>query len=84
MEILGYLVIGVVVGAAISWYIGMRTPADLGPSVAGAVLGAVVGGVLTRQLGAADTASYLGAAIGAVLGVIVVRVGRQVLGTRRR
>lgn len=84
MEILGYLAIGVIAGAAVSWYIGMRTTASLGPSIAGAVLGAVVGGVLTHQAGAADTASYLGAVVFAVVGVIVVRLGRRAMETRGR
>lgn len=82
MEILAYLVIGLIAGAVSGWFVGIRSVNDFVPTLVVGAVGAVIGGWLTRQAGAEETRDLFGAVIFAVIGAIIVRVVLQVRGNR--
>ena len=83
MDLLGYLVVGLIAGAVSGWFVGIRAVQGFVPTLAVGMVGGVLGGWLASLLGANPQRSLMGAAIVAILGAIVVRVALRVLVRRR-
>jgi uncharacterized membrane protein YeaQ/YmgE (transglycosylase-associated protein family) len=74
MEVLGYLVIGLIAGTASGWIVGTRSVQGCLPTLVVGMVGAVVGGWLSRELGAGDPQTFLGATLVAIVGAVVARI----------
>jgi uncharacterized membrane protein YeaQ/YmgE (transglycosylase-associated protein family) len=83
MDVIGYLVIGLIAGAVSGWFIGVRTVEGCLPTLVVGIIGAVIGGWLSRELGAGQTQGFFGATIFAIVGAIVVRIVLKTIEGRR-
>ena len=85
LDLLGWIVIGLLAGSISGWFVGTRSVQGCLPTIVVGILGAVVGGWLTRQLGNGPAEGFIGALVLAVIGSIIVRlVLRAIEGDPRR
>lgn len=82
MEIIGYLVIGIIAGGVSGWFVGVRSVSGCLPTLAVGLIGGIVGGWLSRELGLGDAQGFVGATILAIIGAIVVRIVLKTIETR--
>ena len=83
MDLIGYLVIGLIAGGVSGWFVGVRSVEGCLPTLIVGVIGAAIGGWLSRELGAGQTQGLFGAAIFAIIGAIVVRIVLKTIEGRR-
>jgi uncharacterized membrane protein YeaQ/YmgE (transglycosylase-associated protein family) len=74
MDILGWIILGLLAGGISGWFVGTRSVSGCLPTVVVGVLGAVIGGWLMRQLGFGNVQGFLGALVVAIIGSIIVRI----------
>lgn len=74
MDLIGWIVVGLIAGALSGRVVGGRTARGCLPNVVIGVLGGIVGGYLSRELLGHDrTVGFLGAVIVAFAGAVIVR-----------
>ena len=83
MDILGYLVIGLLAGSISGWFVGTRSVSGCLPTIVVGILGAVIGGWLSRELGFGQASGFIGALAFGTLGAILVRIVLRALEGRR-
>jgi uncharacterized membrane protein YeaQ/YmgE (transglycosylase-associated protein family) len=83
MEILGFLVVGLIAGTVSGWFIGVRAIDSFIPSMVVGMVGGVLGGWLSRQAGAGQPQGFMGAVLFAIVGAIAIRIVLKVLEGRR-
>jgi uncharacterized membrane protein YeaQ/YmgE (transglycosylase-associated protein family) len=74
IDLLGWIILGLIAGSISGWFVGTRSVQGCLPTVVVGILGAIVGGWLARQLGYGQVEGFIGAIVFAVLGSIVVRL----------
>jgi uncharacterized membrane protein YeaQ/YmgE (transglycosylase-associated protein family) len=85
LDLLGWIIIGLIVGSISGWFVGVRSAQGCAPTVAVGILGAIVGGWLARQLGFGPVEGLGGALVFGILGSIVIRLFlRAIEGVPRR
>lgn len=82
MEIIGYLVIGIIAGGVSGWFVGVRSVDGCLPTLAVGLIGGVVGGWLSRELGVGDAQGFIGATVIAIIGAVLVRIVLRAIETR--
>jgi uncharacterized membrane protein YeaQ/YmgE (transglycosylase-associated protein family) len=85
LDLLGWIVIGLLAGSISGWFVGTRSVQGCLPTIVVGILGGVVGGWLARELNGEPATWFLGALVFAVIGSIVVRLILRALegGTKR-
>jgi uncharacterized membrane protein YeaQ/YmgE (transglycosylase-associated protein family) len=83
MDLVGYLVIGLVAGAVSGWFVGIRSVDGFLPTLAVGMVGAAIGGWLSQALGASPDRASMGAALFAIVGAVVVRLALKMVERRR-
>ena len=73
MGFVGWIVVGLIAGAASGAIVGGKTARGCLPNVVVGIIGGVLGGWLVEQMGFGQTAGFLGALVVAILGAIGVR-----------
>jgi uncharacterized membrane protein YeaQ/YmgE (transglycosylase-associated protein family) len=74
MDLIGYLIIGLLAGGISGWAVGVRSVSGCLPTIVVGVLGAVIGGWIVQGLGFGTASGFLGALVVAILGAILVRI----------
>ncbi len=74
MDLLGWIILGLVAGSVSGWFVGTRSVQGCLPTVVVGIVGGVVGGWLSRELGFGSVEGFVGALIFATLGSILVRI----------
>ncbi|HEV2005248.1 MAG TPA: GlsB/YeaQ/YmgE family stress response membrane protein [Candidatus Limnocylindrales bacterium] len=74
IDLLGWIILGLIAGSISGWFVGTRSVQGCLPTVVVGILGAIVGGWLARELGYNQVQGFIGALVFAVLGSIVVRL----------
>ena len=74
MDIIGWLVIGLLCGGISGWFVGTRSVNGCLPTIVVGILGAVIGGWLSRELGFGGASGFLGALVFGTIGAILVRI----------
>ena len=74
LDLLGWIIIGLLAGSISGWFVGTRTVQGCLPTIVVGILGGIVGGWLARELGNGPVQGFVGALIFATLGSIVVRL----------
>jgi uncharacterized membrane protein YeaQ/YmgE (transglycosylase-associated protein family) len=74
MDLLGWLLIGLLCGGISGWFVGTRSVSGCLPTVVVGILGALVGGWLSQELGFGQVSGLLGALVFGTLGAIAVRI----------
>ena len=84
LDLLGWLVIGLLAGAISGWFVGTRSVQGCLPTIVVGILGGVIGGWLARQMGYVGGLGFFAALVFAVLGSILVRLVLRALEDGRR
>jgi uncharacterized membrane protein YeaQ/YmgE (transglycosylase-associated protein family) len=74
LDILGWLLLGLLAGAISGWVVGVRSVQGCLPTVVVGILGAVIGGWVVSQMGFGHAEGFVAAVVVATLGAIVVRL----------
>ena len=74
MDLLGWIILGLVAGSVSGWFVGTRSVEGCLPTVVVGIVGGIVGGWLSRELGFGSVEGFVGALIFATLGSILVRI----------
>lgn len=74
MDILGWIVVGVIAGAISGALVGGRTARGCLPNIVVGVIGGVIGGWLVTAMGFGQTSGFLGALVVAIFGALAVRL----------
>ncbi len=85
LDLLGWIVIGLLAGSISGWFVGTRTVQGCLPTMVVGILGGVVGGWLARELNGQPASGFIGALAFATIGSMVVRlVLRAIEGGNKR
>ncbi len=82
MDVIGWLVLGLLAGSISGWIVGVRSVEGCLPTIVVGVIGGVVGGWLVGQLGLGQVQGFIGALVVATLGAVVVRIVLRALERR--
>ena len=74
MDLIGWLIIGLVAGSVSGWIVGTRSVNGCLPTIVVGVIGAVIGGWLSEQMGFGQVQGFIGAIVFATIGGILVRI----------
>ena len=74
MDVLGWIVVGLLAGAISGALVGGRTARGCLPNVVVGVVGGIVGGWLVTAAGMGSTQGFIAALIVAVFGALVIRL----------
>jgi uncharacterized membrane protein YeaQ/YmgE (transglycosylase-associated protein family) len=74
MDIIGWLLIGLLCGGISGWFVGTRSVSGCLPTVVVGILGGVIGGWLSQAIGLGQVSGFIGALIFGTLGAILVRI----------
>ena len=74
MDLLGWIVVGLIAGAISGALVGGRTARGCLPNVIVGILGGVIGGWLVTQMGMGSTSGFIAAVVVAVFGALAVRL----------
>ena len=74
LDILGWIVLGLLAGAISGWIVGTRSVQGCLPTIVVGILGAIGGGWIARSIGNDPVTGFIGALVFAVIGSIVVRL----------
>lgn len=74
MDLLGWIVVGLLAGAISGALVGGRTARGCLPNIVVGVLGGIVGGWLAQEMGFDRTQGFIAAVVVAVFGALVVRL----------
>jgi uncharacterized membrane protein YeaQ/YmgE (transglycosylase-associated protein family) len=74
MDVLGWLVVGLIAGAISGALLGGKTARGCLPNVVVGVIGGVLGGWLVTAMGMGPTSGFIGAVVVAVLGALGIRL----------
>lgn len=74
MNIVGWIVVGLLAGAISGALVGGKTARGCLPNIVVGIVGGVIGGWLAQQMGFAQVNGFIAAVIVASLGSIVVRL----------
>ena len=74
MDLLGWIILGLLAGSISGWFVGTRSVQGCLPTIVVGILGAIIGGWLTRELGNGPTEGFIGALVFAIIGSIIVRL----------
>jgi uncharacterized membrane protein YeaQ/YmgE (transglycosylase-associated protein family) len=74
MDLIGWIVVGLIAGAISGALLGGRTARGCLPNVVIGILGGVFGGWLATQMGFAQTNGFIAAVVVALLGSLVIRL----------
>ncbi len=74
MDILGWIVVGLIAGAVSGALVGGRTARGCLPNVVVGIVGGVVGGWLVTAVGMGSTQGFIAALIVAVFGALIIRL----------
>jgi uncharacterized membrane protein YeaQ/YmgE (transglycosylase-associated protein family) len=74
MDLLGWIVVGLIAGAISGALVGGKTARGCLPNVVVGVIGGVLGGWLVTQMGMGSTSGFIGAIVVAVFGALAVRL----------
>lgn len=85
LDLIGWIVIGLLAGSISGWFIGTRSVQGCLPTIVVGIVGGIVGGWLARELNGQPASGFLGALIFATIGSMLVRlVLRAVEGGNKR
>jgi uncharacterized membrane protein YeaQ/YmgE (transglycosylase-associated protein family) len=73
MDVIGWLIIGLVAGSISGWFVGTRSVSGCLPTIVVGILGAVIGGWLGQQMGLGQV-SGIGAVVFGIIGAVLVRI----------
>jgi uncharacterized membrane protein YeaQ/YmgE (transglycosylase-associated protein family) len=82
MNILGWIVVGLVAGALSGWAVGGRTARGCLPNILVGVAGGLIGGWLVQAMGFGPTSGIIGAVVVAFLGAALFRIVLRALERR--
>ncbi len=74
MNIVGWIVIGLLAGSISGWFVGTRSVQGCLPTMLIGIVGGIIGGWLSRELGFGQVEGFIGALVFATLGSILVRL----------
>jgi uncharacterized membrane protein YeaQ/YmgE (transglycosylase-associated protein family) len=74
VELIGWLIIGLLAGSISGWVVGVRSVDGCLPTIVVGIVGGFAGGWLVQQLGMGAATGFLGALVVATLGAIGVRI----------
>lgn len=74
MDLLGWIILGLIAGSVSGWFVGTRSVQGCLPTIVVGIVGGVVGGWLSRELGFGSVEGLVGALIFATLGSILIRI----------
>jgi uncharacterized membrane protein YeaQ/YmgE (transglycosylase-associated protein family) len=74
MNILGWIVIGLLAGSISGWFVGTRSVQGCLPTMLVGIVGGIIGGWLSRELGFGSVEGFIGALVFATLGAVLVRL----------
>lgn len=74
MDLLGWILLGLIAGSLSGWFVGTRSVQGCLPTIVVGMVGGIVGGWLARELGFGQAEGLVGALIFATLGSILVRI----------
>ncbi len=82
MDIVGWIILGLLAGAISGWVVGVRSVQGCLPTIVVGIIGAVVGGWIVGQMGLGHAEGFIGALAVAVFGAIAVRLVLRALEQR--
>ena len=74
MDLIGWIVIGLLAGSISGWFVGTRSVQGCLPTMVVGILGGIIGGWLARELNGQPASGFLGALLFATVGSMVVRL----------
>lgn len=74
MDIIGWLIIGLIAGSISGWVVGLRSVQGCLPTIVVGIIGGVIGGWLVDQMALGRVQGFVGALVVATLGAIAVRI----------
>jgi len=74
MDVIGWIVIGLLAGSISGWVVGLRSVQGCLPTIVVGMLGGLVGGWLVDQMRLGQIQGFVGALVVATLGAVVVRI----------
>ena len=74
MDLIGWIVIGLLAGSISGWFVGTRSVQGCLPTIVVGILGGVVGGWLARELNGQPVSGFIGALVFAIIGSMLVRL----------
>lgn len=83
MDLLGWIVVGLIAGALSGVAIGDRTARGCLPNILVGIVGGVIGGSVAQAMGVDQTSGFLGALVVAFLGAALFRLVLRAIEGRR-
>ncbi len=74
LDLLGWLILGLLAGAISGWFVGTRSVQGCLPTIVVGILGGIVGGWLARQMGFGSIEGFVSALVFATIGAIIIRL----------
>lgn len=74
LDLLGWIIIGLLAGGISGWFVGTRSVQGCLPTMVVGILGGVIGGWLVRETGNGQVSGFFGALAFATIGSIIVRL----------
>ncbi len=74
LDLIGWIVIGLLAGSISGWFVGTRSVQGCLPTIVVGILGGVIGGWLARELNGQPASGFIGALAFATIGSMVVRL----------
>ncbi len=74
MDLLGWIVVGLLAGSISGWFVGARSVDGCLPTLVVGVIGGVIGGWLSGAMGLGRVEGFIGALVFATIGSIIVRL----------
>jgi uncharacterized membrane protein YeaQ/YmgE (transglycosylase-associated protein family) len=82
MNVVGWIVVGLIAGALSGWAVGGRTARGCLPNIVVGIAGGLIGGWLVEAMGFGSTSGFLGAVVVAFLGAALFRIVLRALERR--
>jgi uncharacterized membrane protein YeaQ/YmgE (transglycosylase-associated protein family) len=82
MDVIGWIVVGLIAGAISGWLLGGTTARGCMPNLVVGVLGGLLGGWLATQFGVTQVTGFIAAVVVAVAGSLVVRLVLNAMSSR--
>jgi uncharacterized membrane protein YeaQ/YmgE (transglycosylase-associated protein family) len=83
MDVLGWIVVGLVAGALSGWAVGDRTARGCLPNLVVGIAGGAIGGWIFQAAGGGQTSGFIGAVVVAFLGAALLRLVLRAIEGRR-